>query len=228
MAGGSFIPRADKDKAVWLKNFANKFSGYATTFGFVAADVTSVNNDSASFSYQLDILELFKTETQERTAYKDLLRDGPLATVAVPAPGLPTIPAAPVAVAPGIFVRISNIAKRIKAHPAYTDSIGKDLGIISSATVQALAETKPTLKLSTDGGQIVVKYIKNGMPGIRIMAKRASETDFTLLAVVTQATYKDTRTNATPGTPEIRQYCAWYFDKDEPVGQCSDVVSITV
>lgn len=228
MAGATFIPRADKDKAAWLKNFANKFSGYATTFGFTAADVTAVNNDSISFSYQLDILELFKTETQELTAYKDLLRDGPLATVPVPSPSLPIIPPAPTPVAPGIYIRISNIVKRIKAHPAYTESIGKDLGIVASASATIMSETKPKLKLSTDGGLILVNYVKNGMPGIRLLGKRASEMQFTLLSVVTQSVYKDIRPNAVPGTPEIRQYLAWYFDKDEPVGQISDVVSITI
>jgi len=227
----SFIPRTDKAKAIWLKNFALKFGLYANQFGFLASDVTSVTNDSAAFSYQLDILAIFASEMKERTSFKDLLRDGPIGTTALPNPTMPTLPNPPATVPAGIFPRISKLAKRIKTFASYTDSIGIDLGIVAPGDSSAsfrMDEKKPALALTTDGGDIIVKYKKAGMEGIRLLSRRAGETDFTLLAVVTQVTYKDTRPNVVVGTPEVREYSAWYIEKDALTGQVSDVVSITL
>lgn len=229
MAKTYYLPTGDRNKALWHRNFSTTFAGYASLLGFTEADVASLNNDSAAFTYVLDDMELFKSEAQERTSYKDLLRDGASGTALGPFPAVPILPKAPTAVAAGIFPRVTSMVKRIKAHPNYTEAIGRDLGIIGAddSSTQRIA-LKPTLTLSTDGGAVVVKYTKGNTAGIRLLCCRGSETEFTLLATVTKPTYKDNRPNLVAGQPEQRKYCAWFLQDDQPTGQCSDEVSIVV
>lgn len=228
MAKSYYLPNADKDKAAWLKNFSSKFSTYALDLGFVPQDISSVANDSLAFSYALDIIETFKTETQERTSYKDILRDGPLGSPLGAAPSFPPQPLLPPVVASGIFPRTSAIVKRMKAHPNYTEAIGKDCGIIGAESQTNESEMKPVLEISKEGGNVIIKYKKGSAEGIRLLSKRANETQYTFLAVATKINFKDTRPNLSLSQPENRYYCAWFLMEDEAIGQCSDEVMVVI
>ncbi|MBY0426098.1 MAG: hypothetical protein K2Q22_10710 [Cytophagales bacterium] len=227
MSTKTYLPETDKEKSVWLKNFAAKFAVYATQLGFLAADVTAIANDSAFFTWVLDLLEAFRTGTKDRTKYKNILRDGPLGTTLGAVPTAPAIAAAPTAVAAGVFPRISSYVKRIKAHPNYTEAIGQDMGIIGTdISFMSDDEDKPTLVTKKVGGVIQIKYVKGTADGIYLFSRRGSETEFSSLGVVTKTTYKDDRPNLIPGQPEKREYYAWFMKKDQKIGQESDTVSI--
>lgn len=228
MAKSYYLPNADKDKAAWLKNFSSKFGTYATNLGFVPEDIVSVANDSVAFSYALDVIETFKTETQERTKYKDILRDGPIGSPLGAAPAFPPLPPPAPTVASGIFPRTAAIVKRMKAHPNYTDAIGRDCGIIGAESQNNEAEMKPDLIVSKEGGNVIVKYTKGEAEGIRLLCKRGNETEYTFLAVVTKTSFKDTRPNQNANQPETRHYCAWFLVEDQAIGQCSDEVSVLI
>lgn len=218
MSKSFYLPRADKDRAAWLKNFSSKFGTYAANLGFLPEDVASVANDSVAFAYALDVIETFKTETQERTSYKDILRDGPIGAPLGSAPSFPPLPPPAPTVAAGIFPRTTAIVKRMKAHPNYTEAIGRDCGIIGAENSNREADMKPDLVLSQEGGNINVKYTKGEAEGIKLLSKRGNETEFTFLAVVTKTSFKDTRSNLIANQPESRHYCAWYLVEDEAIG----------
>ena len=227
-----YLPRTDKDKAIWLKNFSAKFNGYATGLGFVAADATAIAADSAAFSYIIDQLEIFKTESKERTAYKDKLAGAAIGSPLGALPTIPTLPAAPASVPAGIFTRISGTVKRIKGHPSYNEAIGKDLGIIGTVAATPgyakIVSGKPTITLAINGGKVEVKYKKGDAEGIQLFSKRGNETEFSLLSVVTKHLYTDKRPNLTASQPEKREYLAYYMQDDEPIGQSSDSVSVVI
>lgn len=228
MAKTYYLPDADKDRAAWLKNFSSKFSSYAPILGFTPADVASVASDSVAFAYMLEVIEYFKTETQERTRYKDILKNGPVGAALGAVPEFLPLPPPPPVVAAGVFPRVSSLVKRMKAHPNYTEAIGKDCGLIGPEQTLFKDEAKPTLDVAKVGGAVVLKYTKGTTGGIHLMSKRGSETEFSLLAVVTKTSYKDTRTNLVANQPETRHYCAWYMKNDQPIGQRSDQVSFLV
>lgn len=230
MAAKTFLPNRDKERSIWLKNFSTKFASYYLLFGFVIADLNALAADSAAYAWILETIELFKTEAKERTSFKNILRNGPIGTTLGAYPSLPTLPAVPAtAVTAGVFPRVSNLVKRIKAHPNYTKAIGEDLGVEGVDVDTFLSEEdKPVLTLSKNGGNVIVKYVKGNADGIHLYCKRGEETDFTLLAVVTKNAYKDTRPNKTAKQPETREYYAWFMKNDEITGTDSDTAEIVV
>ncbi|MBC7821690.1 MAG: hypothetical protein IAG10_32800 [Planctomycetaceae bacterium] len=62
---------------------------------------------------------------------------------------------------------------------------------------------------------------------MRILSKRGAETAFTLLAIDTESPYIDTRANLA-ALPEVRQYQAQYLLGDEPIGNISPTLNVTV
>ena len=223
MAKSSYLPRTDKDRAVWLNNFSSKFAQVATGLGFPPADVTSTNNDAAMFVYLINQVELYTTAKEQRVDYKNLIKEGPLGTPGGPLPVAPAAGTVPTVVAPGIFARISQLVPRIKNSVTYTEAIGKDLGIIGSQQTFDPALMKPVLKLAMMGGQVEVQWMKSEADSLRIESDKGS--GWQLLAVDTMPHYTDT----TPITgPAVWKYRAMYQIADELVGQWSDVASITV
>jgi len=218
----SYLPSTDHDKVVWLNNFATKFTVLSPSLGFVAADITSVNNDAAMFAYLITLVETFTTEKEERVNYKNLIRSGPIGTVGV-FPTMPAISAAPVSVPAGVFLRIANIVQRIKAHTNYTEAIGRDLGIIGAEQTLDIAAMKPVLKLQTSGWHIEVQWVKDHADAIRIEVNRGAGWQF--LAIDTMPNYTDSSITENHIT---LQYRAMYIIHDELVGQWSDVASITI
>jgi hypothetical protein len=72
MAKTNYLPRADKDRVVWLNNFSVKFATSAVGLGFTAADVTSVSNDTAMFAYLVNQVEIYTSAKEQRVDYKNL------------------------------------------------------------------------------------------------------------------------------------------------------------
>lgn len=237
MAKEFYLPNGDQERAAWLSNFAQKLPTHAATLAVTPAEQTSAAGDAAMFSYMVNLVETFTTEKEERVSYKNLLRDGPLGAPAGNFPALPAIPAPPALVLPGIFSRIRQLVQRIKNHPAYTESMGKDLGIVGADQNSERSTLKPDLKLRLSGGSVQVIWKKSTADAIRIecdrgtgaspsaLAAPAPSPAWQLVGIDTQPDFTDT----TPITaPAVWKYRAIYLIKDEPVGQWSDVASITV
>lgn len=229
MPTASYIPTRDQDLTLWINNFNAKLPTHAGTFGISAAQLTSVNNDTMNYNYWLTQSALFKDESQERNAYKDLLKNGPIGLPAGTPPTAPVILPAPVGILPGIVPRIRIIAQYIKNHPNYTVPIGQDLGIIAPEVVVDLPNLKPILTLVKLGAGINVKWTK-GVAGALRIEKQVVVTAgpppvWNLLAIDTEPDYLDT----SPITvPQTWNYRAIYLINDEMVGQWSDVASISV
>jgi len=223
MKKSPYLPKADKDKVIWLNNFAAKFAAVAVSLGFTPADVASVNSDAAMFAWLVALVETFTTAKEERVDYKNLIRSGAIGSPVGILPTAPVVPAAPAAVPAGIFPRIAKIVQQIKGKSNYTDAIGKDLGIIGAEQTFDTASMKPVLKLVHKGGLIEVQWEKGHSDGVRIESDKGSGWQF--LAVDTVPHYNDTTAITAPSTWKYR---SMYFIADEPVGQMSDVISINV
>ncbi len=191
MPDADYLPKADADFAVWLQNFTLKITTvYNTLFGISAGQITAIQNDNTAVNYLItQYLEAFKTATQDRVAYKDLIVSGkigqvgggfPSATVAVP-------PAPANAVAPGVKARVRLLVKQIKANSQYTEVIGEDLGIVAPTPIPN-PKPKPRGSAAAQGAsRVELKFVKGRYTGVQVESRRGSETVWSVLATISAA-----------------------------------------
>ena len=124
---------------------------------------------------------------------------------------------------------VRAFARRVKANAGYTTAIGEQLGIVGDEDTTDLTNAKPTLKVKGPAvsGDLKIDFIKSISDGVTIESKRGSETAFTFLATDSEPHYQDTRANLAAG-PETRQFRARYLLSDAPIGNYSDVLTVTV
>jgi hypothetical protein len=226
------IPRTDNELMLWYRNFAPRFAAHATALGFSQADVDAVQADAAMLSYLVgDLLPAYTSALQARTSYKNLIKDGPVGSPGGTMPPAPTLAAAPASVAPGIVPRLRQLVARIKVAPGYTDSIGLDLGIGGPDTGSPSApasSAKPAPKATAlDGSRVRIEFGKGGFDGVRIEARRAGETGWQSLGTDNYSPYTDERPPLEAGKPEVREYRLRYIQRDESVGEWSDIITAT-
>ena len=227
MTKHDFIPKSDPAMALWLRNLANKIGSYATTFGLTPAEVASVRNDAVRFDYILKVQEAYKTFKQNISKYKDILRDGPN-DEPVDELVFPSLPVAPVLVNSGIFPRLRKLVARIKAHPAYDDAIGADLGLLASHEAIDIPNLKPVLKSRLDAGRPLIIWIKGPADSIDIYVDRRNGKGFVYLTTDFYPDYMDKCPMPAGKDSAVWDYKAIYKIGDEQVGQFSEVISVTV
>ncbi|MBI4711722.1 MAG: hypothetical protein HY762_00185 [Planctomycetes bacterium] len=223
-----YLPETDGGKLGFLKNFALKLPGYATALGITPAEVTSVVNDAVAFKYILTMNEGYKTDKQEVSKYKDTMRDGPVGTSMGPWPTPSPLPAAPALVEAGIFARIRKMVGRIKNHPAYNKGIGEDLGIVGDEQTIDIPNLKPALKYRLDAGRPLIIWLKGPADSIDIYVDRKDGKGFVYLANDSQPDYLDTFPIPAGVTTAVWDYKAVYRIGDDPVGQFSEPIQVTV
>jgi len=219
-----FIPADEPGKRIWLDNFAAKLPTYAATVGVTAAEVAQTTADAAYFSFVVGAHNQHTKTTRDWTAYKTALRSG---TTIGAMPTTPALGVPPTAVPAGIFSRVSALAARIKKHPAYTEAIGQDLGIIGAEQSVDPTTVKPVLNLTLQAGHPNVGWSKSGMDGIEIWVDRGTGA-FAFLTIDTVPDYLDTFALPAAGASAVWKYKAIYRLNDEQVGQWSDVATIGV
>lgn len=208
--------------------FTLKVPSYATLFGLTAGQTTGSRNDYLWGNYSVTCTAQFEQELKNRYNWRDHLLEGPLTASAqqVPSIGTEFAPPAPAAVADGILPRWRQLVEQIKGHPAYTKAIGEDLGI--EATDAPAQLTKPRIRTcKEDGGKVLINVLKDGHDSVALFCQRGEEPQPLLVGIYTLSRIEDVRPPLIPGTPELRQYTAQYRDRDQAVGQISDVCIMT-
>ncbi len=218
-----FLPKDEPGKRKWLTNFAAKLPTYAASVGVTGVEVTQAAADAAFFGYVCDAHEQHTKTTRDWTAYKHAAAQGDaLGNL----PNTPALPAPPASVPPNIFGRNCTLAVRIKKHPAYTEAIGQDLGIIGAEQTIDYSSLKPALKIILQAGHPVISWRKQGMDSLELWVDRGDAKGSVFLAIDTVPGYTDTAPLPTPGA--VWKYKGIYREADVQVGQWSDVASITV
>jgi hypothetical protein len=228
MLNHDFISKSDQGKAAFLKNLALKLPGYAVLLGITPAEVASVQADAAMFNHILDRQEAYKTFNQGNTAYKNALRDGPLGAPLGSLPVFPTLPVAPAVVLAGVIPRARKLAGRIKGSPAYTEAIGEDLGIVGDEQVLDIPNLKPMLTSRLDVGRPMIIWLKGPADSINIYVDRKNGKGFVYLATDSQPDYLDTFPMPEGLDSVVWDYKGIYRIGDDPVGQFSEPISVTV
>ena len=185
----------------WHDNFQTQVVVAAATFGLVAANADALTATNSDLHAKFDASQAAKATALAKNTDKSTA-----------------------------FTGARALANRIKVHPAYTAAFGQQLGIVGPEdTTDLTQQQQPTLKaLAVTPGSATIGFNKSVSSGVRILSKRGAETAFSFLAIDTSSPYVDTRANLVVGNPESRQYQAQYPNGDDPIGQLSDILNVTV
>jgi hypothetical protein len=212
-----------------LKNFVNKIDTYKATLGLSADEVSSVTGDALAFDYVVTSQLATQTFAQNYTSYKNLLRKGGEVALGV-LPVLPALAAPPAMPLPNLESRFRNLLQRITHSNAYTEAMGLDLGIESPAATASRASLdagKPDFFIElSSGGHPNLRWTKGRYQGVEIW--KDSGSGFAKLDRDMRPDYID-KTNLPPaGATALWKYKMVYLLDDEPIGQWSNVVVVTV
>lgn len=221
-----FLKRNNEEFALQLANFSNKIPIYQTMFGITNEEVTSVQKDSAYFSWSLGMSNQVAETKKGWTSYRNIIRYGVPYLTENPVPEPVEVLPVPGEVLPGIQVRFLNLVNRIKANQNYTEAIGQILGIESSVQNRATpSDVQPAIKVKTEGNQVVLQWKKGEFDGIVI--EKDSGNGFVFFDRDINPNFIDP-TPLPVGHSEIWKYQVMYFIKDAKVGDWSNVATITV
>ncbi|MBI5393701.1 MAG: hypothetical protein HZA91_00210 [Verrucomicrobia bacterium] len=226
----TYYPSRIADQIPWLENFRTKLPGYETPLGLPDAQVDACVASCRFSIYVLSQwLSAVRTFGPAATEAVDLLLsgEGPDAVV-LPTFAAPTLPTGVASVPPGALTRLFDLVAMIKDAPAYTDTIGEDLGII--APEDASDHPVPVFKLEAVQGagcqSVKISFTKYSHMGVWIECRRAGGA-WEFLAIDTESPYLDERALLAAGQPEIREYRLRYWDKGTPNGDWTDTAKIT-
>jgi len=222
-----FLPSDDGGKADLLDHLAATLPKYADLFTLSAEALAIRQADAFAFRYALHTANDMQAYAQHSTVFKNLLRDGGDGSGDWPLPPTVSQPV-PSAVAPGIIPRLTALAAWLKAQPNYTQAIGQDLWLVGSTQVIEPSTWKPTLSIQSQAGHPVIGWTKGKATALEIWIDRNDGNGFVLLTISTAPNTTDNSPLPAPGTSALWKYKAIFRLRDEPVGQWSDGVSVTV
>ncbi len=219
----NYIPDSDEGKAALFERFRNTIGSFSALLGLSAPEVAAQAADANWFRYTLNHSISMRDSASQWVGYKNLLLSG-TGDAAVPVtPPLPT--PEPPEVDLGILARFRELARRVKAAPAYNESIGEALGIIGTDQVLPDPSTvTPEISLRTIGGKVEVVWNKGMMEAVEI--QKDTGTGWQFLAVDTRPDYTDTNPFPTPAAKW--KYRAIYTTDSQRTGQWSNVAEISV
>jgi hypothetical protein len=221
-----YIPTEEGALVIWFNDHAAGVATHGATVGLSVGEIGDAATDAATVSHAVNGRSLYMSKSQEFTAYKDILLYAPINTPLPGTPGAPSVGALVIGAKAACVPRARARADRMKAHPNYTQAIGEDCRIVSP--VAPPPPSQPTLKAQAlTSFEVRLQFAMLGHAQLEIVSRRAGETDFSLLTFDTNSPYLDARPPLVAGQPEIREYRARFRDNDLPVGDWSDIVSIT-
>jgi hypothetical protein len=196
-----YIPRSEPQLAIWFSNYAKKIGTYGQTLGLTADEIKLAETSCNETIARITEIEQKKTEVQQIIALKDDLKTETLAT-------------------------IRGFVTRIKAHTAYSEAIGHDLGIIGAAnSIASVSSNKTVLKAEVLPGRVRLSFVKKNFSGVNIYTRPVGTAQWNYLARDNNSPYDDERPLAN-GQPEKREYMAIGVVGDEEVGVPSDIISV--
>ncbi len=227
-ANTGYFPGSDTEQVIWLNNFLAKLKSLAAQLGVTAAEVNNVAAYAAMFSYTMNVIESHKSTLSNLYAYKRLLKKAKDQQHLGAFPQMTPLPAAPPAVAEGIFDQVALLVRRIKASTAYTESIGCDLGVIAPDNKPDWETLQPELKVKLDAGHPVIKVNKGIADAIDLFVDPNDGRGWVLLSQLIRPSYTDTTTLADGVKIANWDYRAMFVIGNENVGLMSATVGIVV
>lgn len=226
-----YLPADDFGKLGFMHNYASKLPTYAALFGISASALQQVIDDATNFDLGLKAVSAFQSFSKTVVSFKNFLRDGTTnATEIVNPPEEPAMPAFTATVMGNIFGRWAKQIQTIKAHPNFTETIGKDLGIIGTDRPPVDPTTiKPVLGHTILAGKPNISWKKQGHQGVHIYIDRSDGKGYGAMPFTdTKPDFLDEYPLPASGQTAIWKYKAIYIEDDVEIGNMSNELVVNV
>ncbi len=197
----SFFPRVDTTLVVWLTNYQEKITSHATALGLTPTEVAE------QIAYCQGIIDTINAANNQKNLYNSALQ---ARNEAIDIEG----------------GRLRLAISRNKTATGYTEAIGQDLGIISTATEFNPATYKSGIFAELFGGNVRIRFKKLGADGINLYCRPKGTANFTFLSRATRSPFEYRPVLAEQNKPEHWEYRAFGVIDDVEIGIASDIVEI--
>ena len=232
MAHKSISPESPEELYGILSTMNDKIPDYSVALNISPAEAATVAADKALCRWIIDFYDTLVGEKEGLTKFRDKLLFGKHTDTILPVVISPA-PAAPYALAAGIWERTSKLISRIKDENAYDDDIGEALGIVGPEIIKDFSTIQAELNLKFSTPQKnEFTFVKHGADGIKVLRcivdpeqpePPEGELVFETETIVTRSPYIDTTPNQ-KRRPENRGYKIWLWDDDKTVGLPSEIL----
>lgn len=220
------IPEDEPGFNEWYKTFSANLGAVAATVEVSMAKVARAVNDSAAFDYLIERNNIVRVYKEAESSAKSSASGGEPSTEAVVLPNLnlPDVPDG-VVIHHGIMKWANNLVQQIVENENCTPEIENFLNIELKGGNAPDDTISGEIKSAAagNGGVISLKCAMQGYKGYRVYSMRGDEADFIKIGDSMQTEFTDDRPNLVSGQPEKRQYKVIMIEKNQPVGDYSDV-----
>lgn len=196
-----YQPDTDAGLAIWHNQYGAGIGISGPLLGLTDTEISLQEEMAAEITEAIYRAEIMKAQASEAVAFKRrILKEK------------------------GGIIR--KCIARMKTHPAYTEDIGKHMGVVASGSVTDLSTARPVLKVSALPGYIRICFHKYRMEGVVVFSRLKGAGNWQRLGADSVSPFIDRRPLIVENQPEIREYMAMFTTLREPVGQQSDIVSV--
>lgn len=224
----NWLPTNPEDFAAWMQNFDNELPGFAEKYGISAATLSEVAADNDWTQYWVPAKDSAERQKTQINSYYDTITKEPEAEQPTdPTLSLPAGKPAPVL--PGIRRRIRDIASFMKGNKAvYAVADGKLLGIELPESSGALVGSPDFDLWGKSNFALGVKFGKHGHSSVRLEFRRKGDDVWTFITNLTTSPGELHIPPKVAGVAEQIEIRAIFLDKDQPVGEYSDIKVVTI
>ncbi len=196
-----YIPRQESLLVIWVQNFKAKIVLHATELGLEPAEITALIAFCDSMIEAVKDAGIAKSTYESVVKNKNTVVDGGVST-------------------------LRSFVGRIKNAEEFTETIGEDLGILTSIDSKDFSVYKPSLRGVAHPGYVLIKFSKKGVDGINLYSRKKGDSEWERLNLFMFSPCADARPLAIAGHAENREYMGIGVIKDHETGMQSDIISV--
>ena len=196
-----YIPRQESLLVIWVQNFKAKIVLHATELGLEPAEITALIAFCDSMIAAVKDAGIAKSTYESVVKNKNTVVDGGVSA-------------------------LRSFVGRIKNAEEFTETIGEDLGILTSIDSKDFSVYKPSLRGEAHPGYVLIKFSKKGVDGINLYSRKKGDSEWEKLNLYMFSPCVDSRPLAIAGQAENREYMGIGVIKDHETGMQSDIISV--
>lgn len=225
-----WLPYGKDERKLALQRFALGAETYAAELGLSAAEVDRIKAIAEEYAFAVSIYEINRTNLRGLRAWRDSVISNKRTITPVSERAMFDNSPMPVGTKGGLIAEMRKYVRRIKSATGYREGMGIAMNILPPNHVKTpLRELSPVINVKAVMGFMAkIACQMEGMTAVQIEYRRNGEEKFEKVAFLTnlpETIYIEPRVMGVPESGYIR---ATFIKKNKPVGEYSNMTSITL